>query len=154
MLAVMRRARTDTYEHTITGLLTKRADLCHEAERLRDRLGQINNDIVAIDHVLATFGHEGDIDAQMPRRREARFGRNELARLIAGQMRQSEGPLSSRAIAAQIIAQRGEDAEDRKYLADMTRRVSKALRHLRVRGRVQSRADARGNLLWERRISE
>jgi hypothetical protein len=66
-------------------------------------------------------------------------------------MRQSEGPLSSRAIAVQIIAQRGEDAGDRKYLAEMTRRVSKALRHLRERGRVRSEAHARGNLLWERR---
>ena len=152
MLAVMRRARTNSFDHTITGLLTKRADLCHEAERLRDRLGQINNDIVAIDHVLATFGHEGDIDAQMPRRREERFGRNELSRLIADQMRQAEGSLSSRAIASQIIAQRGEDAGDRKYLAEMTRRVSKALRHLRERGRVQSKTDARGNLLWMRRV--
>jgi len=146
----MRRARTDTFEHTITGLLTKRADLCHEAERLRDRLAALSNDIVAIDHVLRTIGHEGDIDAQMPRRREERFGRNELSRLIADIMRQADGPVSSRAIASQIIAQRGEDAGDRKYLADMTRRVSKALRHIRERGRVRSKADARGNLLWER----
>ena len=68
MLAAMRCARTDSFEHTITGLLTKRADLCHEAERLTDRLASFNNDIVAIDHVLATFGHEGDIDAKKPKR--------------------------------------------------------------------------------------
>lgn len=36
MTEAIRKARTDTYEHTITGLLTKRMDLYHEAERIRD----------------------------------------------------------------------------------------------------------------------
>ena len=43
----IRLARTDTFEHTISGLLTKRAELFHEAERLRDRLAEIKNDVSA-----------------------------------------------------------------------------------------------------------
>jgi hypothetical protein len=35
---LLRPARTETFEHTITGLLTERADLFNEAERIRDRL--------------------------------------------------------------------------------------------------------------------
>jgi hypothetical protein len=35
---LLRPARTETVEHTITGLLAKRADLFNEAERIRDRL--------------------------------------------------------------------------------------------------------------------
>ncbi len=31
-----RLARTETFEHTISGLLKKRADLFNEAERIRD----------------------------------------------------------------------------------------------------------------------
>lgn len=41
----IRPARTDTYELTISGLLAKRADLFNEAERIRDRLAEIKNDI-------------------------------------------------------------------------------------------------------------
>ena len=65
----IRLARTDTYEHTISGLLTKRADLFGEAERIRDRLAEIKNDVAAIDRVLGTLGYTGDLDAAMPRQK-------------------------------------------------------------------------------------
>lgn len=48
----LKPARTDTCEHTITGLLANRADLFNEAERIRDRLAEIKNDIGAIDRTL------------------------------------------------------------------------------------------------------
>jgi hypothetical protein len=40
----MKPARTETYEHTTSGLLAKRSDLFSEAERIRDRLAAIRND--------------------------------------------------------------------------------------------------------------
>ena len=33
-------SRTQTYEHAISGLLTKRVDLFNEAQRIRDRLAR------------------------------------------------------------------------------------------------------------------
>lgn len=148
----MRPARTDTFDHTISGLLTKRADLFNEAERIRDRLAEIRNDIGAIDRTLGVFGYKGDLDAAMPRqKREVIFGRGELSKAIYGELRHAEEPLSSRDIARSIVAMRGEDARDRKYLADLTKRVSKALRGMREEGHVRSVADAKGNLMWERR---
>jgi hypothetical protein len=148
----MRPARTDTFEHTISGLLTKRADLFNEAERLRDRLAEIRNDIGAIDRTLGVLGYTGDLDAAMPRqKREVIFGRGELSKAIYGELRDAEGPLSSRDIARSIVAMRGEDARDRKYLADLTKRVSKALCQMKAEGLVRSVADAKGNLSWERR---
>jgi hypothetical protein len=39
----------------------------------------------------------------------------------------------------------------RKYLSDLTKRVSKALRGMREEGHVRSAQDRKGNLLWERR---
>lgn len=63
----MRSARTDTFERTISGLLTKRADLFNEADRLRDRLAEIRNDIGAIDRTLNVFGFTVDLDSAMPR---------------------------------------------------------------------------------------
>jgi hypothetical protein len=145
-------AETTTFEHTITGLLRKRVDLFHEAERIRDRLAEIKNDIGAIDRVLGTLGYSGDLDAAMPRqKREVIFGRGELTRAIYGELRDAEAPLSSRDIARAIISLSGEDARDRKYLGELTKRVGKALRALREDGKVKSVTDQRGNIKWERR---
>ena len=49
----IRPSRTDTFEHTINGLLTKRRDMLTEAERLRDRLAEIRNDLQALDRSLS-----------------------------------------------------------------------------------------------------
>lgn len=148
----MRPARTDTFEHTISGLLAKRADLFNEAERIRDRLAEIRNDIGAMDRTLNVLGYKGDLDAAMPRqKREVIFGRGELSKAIYGELREATGPLSSRDIAREIVAMRGEDARDRKYLSELTKRVSKALRQMKAEGLVRSAADAKGNLSWERR---
>ncbi|MHB0952587.1 MAG: hypothetical protein ACYC10_11715 [Allorhizobium sp.] len=145
-------ARTETFEHTISGLLAKRADLFNEAERIRDRLAEIKNDIGAIDRTLGVIGYIGDLDAAMPRqKREVIFGRGELSKAIMGELRHAEGPLSSRDIAQTIVAMRGEDARDRKYISDLTKRVSKALRQMKAEGFVRGVADAKGNLSWEKR---
>ncbi|MDO1580886.1 hypothetical protein [Rhizobium oryzicola] len=147
-----RIARTETFEHTITGLLGKRADLFNEAERIRDRLAEIKNDIGAIDRTLGVLGYAGDLDAAMPRqKREVIFGRGELTRAIMGELRHAEGPVSSRDIAKEIVAMRGEDARDRKYISDLTKRVSKALRQMKAEGHVKSAVDAKGSVSWERR---
>jgi hypothetical protein len=151
-MTTIQPARTETFEHTITGLLTKRADLFNEAERIRDRLAEIKNDIGAIDRVLGTLGYAGDLDAAMPRqKREVIFGRGELSKAIMGELRHAEGPLSSRDIAREIVTMRGEDARDRKYLSELTKRVSKALRQMKAEGHVGSAVDAKGNLSWEKR---
>ena len=147
----IRLARTESFEHTITGLLTKRAELFNEAERIRDRLAEIRNDIAAIDRTLNVLGCKRDLDEAMPRqKREVIFGRGELSKAIYGELRTAEGPLSSRDIAREIVVMRGEDARDRRYLSDLTKRVSKALRAMREEGTVRSVTDAKGNLLWEK----
>jgi hypothetical protein len=76
MTDAIKRSRTETFEHTISSLLTKRADLFNEAIRTRDRLAEIKNDIGALDRVLGTLGYTGDLDAEMPRQKqEVLFGR-------------------------------------------------------------------------------
>jgi len=143
------RHSTDTYEHTISGLLQKRVELFHEAERIRDRLAEIKNDIGALDRTLGTLGYSGDLDAAMPRqKREVLFGRGELTQSILRELRGSDGPMSSREIAQSIIAVSGQDARDRKYVSDLTRRVGKALRVLRDGNAVRSAIDPKGNVMW------
>ena len=149
MTDTIRPARADTFEHTISGLLTKRADLFHEAERIRDRLAEIKNDVAALDRVLGTLGYTGDLDAAMPRqKREVIFGRGELTRACVDELRNAAGPLMSRTIAEAILSVSGQDARDRKLMTEHTKRVSKALRSLKEEGRVMAVKDERGNMTW------
>ena len=55
-MTAIRPARTETFEHTVSGLLAKRADLYNKAERIRDRLAEIRNDIGALDRMLLRLG--------------------------------------------------------------------------------------------------
>jgi hypothetical protein len=144
--------RTETYEHTISGLLGKRADLFNEAARLRDRLAEIRNDIGALDRVLGTLGYTGDLDTEMPRqKRHVVFGKGELTRSILDELRSATGPMGSREIAQAIVAVSGQDARDRKMITDLTRRVSEALRIIKEGGGARSSIDSKGNLLWSLR---
>jgi hypothetical protein len=149
MADTIQRSRTDTFEHTISGLLTKRADLFGEAERIRDRLAEIKNDAGAIDRVLGTLGYTGNLDAEMPRqKRDVIFGRGELTRGAVDELRNAPGPITSRQVAEAILSLSGRDARDRKLMAEHTMRVSKALRMLKEAGRVRSAKDENGNTVW------
>lgn len=86
----------------------------------------------------------------MPRqKREVVFGRGELSKAIFEELRHATGPMSSRDIAREIVALRGEDARDRRYLSELTKRVSKALRQMREDGDVSSCVDGKGNYMWD-----
>ncbi len=139
-------------ETVISGLLSKRADLFNEAERIRDRLAEIRNDIGAVDRVLGTLGYAGDLDAEMPRqKRNVLFGPGELTRAILDELRTATGPLASRDIARAILAVNEQDPRDRKLLTEHTRRVSKALRVLKGRGLAHGAKDVAGNMVWSRK---
>lgn len=150
----LKRSRTDTFEHTINGLLTKRAELFNEAERLRDRQAEIKNDVAALDRTLGTLGYKGDLDAIMPRQKVVRlFGQGELLRACLHELRHADGPMTSREIARNIVELRGDDPNDRKYLSDMTRRISKCLRKEREAGNVKARQHSGRALVWLSRES-
>lgn len=148
----MTKSSCEGYDLTVSGLLRKRAELFVEAERLRDRIATIKNDVSALDRTLGSFGYDGDLDAAMPRqKREVLFGRGELSLALLRELRDADGPLTSRELAQGVLSLRGDDVRDRKLMSEVTRRVSKALRAHRDEGRVRSSTDRLGNLLWMRR---
>ena len=143
-----KRARTETFEHPISGLLTKRADLHNEGERIRDRLAEIRNDIDALDRTLSVLGYTGDLDAAMPRaKRHVLFGRGELTRQVLTILRRTGKPLTSRQIAQEIVSDSGMDARDRKFVNELVKRVGKACRQY-PDGAVRKASDAHGNVVW------
>lgn len=146
MTKLERPARTETFEHTISGLLSKRRDLLTEAERLRDRIAEIRNDLLALDRTLSTLGFKGDLEGMMPRqKRQVVFGRGELLRAILDELRGSEQPMTSREIAQAIVAMQGNDPRDQRYIADLTRRVGKALRGNKL---IKSATAVNGQHCW------
>ncbi|WP_246720941.1 hypothetical protein [Methylocystis sp. H4A] len=151
MADTIKLARTATYEHTISGLLTKRADLFNEAQRIRDRLAEIKNDIGALDRVLGTLGYTGNLDAEMPRqKRHVLFGPGELTRAILDVLRGATEPMATRDIARAILAVNEQDARDRRLLTEHTRRVSKALRMLSRKGFAGHSINHPGAVVWTR----
>jgi len=146
----MKYHKSDTYEHTISGMLTKRAELLGEAETLRDRLAAIKNDLDAMDRILVNvMGYQGDLDAQMPRqKRHVIFGRGELTRAVLNVLRRNQKPMTSRQIAQEIVSDSGMDARDRKYVSDLTKRVGKACRQY-PSGTIKKAADGHGNVVWQ-----
>ncbi len=141
------------YEHTISGLLHKRVDLFHEAERLRDRLAEIKNDIGALDRVLDTLGYEGDFDVLMPReKRHVIFGRGELTKQVLMILRRNAKPMTSREITQEMVSNSGFDARDRKFVSELVKRVGKACRQY-PEGTIVKATDSKGNVLWSTKVS-
>ncbi len=136
------------YEHTISGLLHKRVEMFHEAERIRDRLAELKNDIGALDRTLDTLGYTGDFDALMPReKRHVIFGRGELTRTVLEILRREAKPMTSREITQEMVSASGFDARDRKFVSELVKRVGKACRQY-PQGTIIKATDSKGNVLW------
>jgi len=56
--------------------------------------------------------------------------------------------VTSREIAKAVVAVSGQDARHRKYVSELTKRVSKALRSLRDENVVRSALDTKCNVMW------
>ena len=138
----------DGHDHTISGLLRKRSELMGEAQRLREALAVVGNDIEALERVLVSLGYDEPLDGMRPRsNRVVFFARNELRRFCIDELRKADGPLSARDLAEKIIGLEGKDVRDRRLQNDMVKRVGKALKLLRQQGVAKS--SGRGsNLAW------
>ena len=124
---------TNTYDHTISGLLRRRSELMGEAMSLREELARVGNTIESLDHVLRSMGYDEPLDGMRPRsNRVVFFARNELRRFLIDELRKANGqPITARDMAEKIMRQEGKDPRDRAMRNDMVKRVGKALMLLR-----------------------
>jgi len=137
------------YHNTISGLLTKRAELLGEAQILREKLAAARNSIESIDQVLKSLGHRESLDDMRPLgTRLLIFDRNELRRFLIDQLRAEPAPVTSRQMAGRIIVLDGKDMLDKKMLSDMIDRVGKAFRLLRRQGVVVGTLDRANLMHW------
>ena len=119
-----------------------------EISALRERAGQLHNDLEAIDRVLITLGYDGDLSGRQVRQsRLVIFHRNELRQFLIRELRKGE-PLSSRDLAERICGEEGKDIRDVRMVLDVTRRVSKAMRLLQDQRAVRGDKDRMRRYVW------
>jgi hypothetical protein len=139
----------ERYANTISGLLRKRSELMGDAQRLREELAHVGNDVEALDRTLIALGYEGDLKAVQPRgNRIVFFARDELRRFLLDELRKAGAPISSRDLAEKIITLDGKDARDRRLRNDMVKRVGKSLKLLRSQRLARSGRDEAGRFAW------
>lgn len=144
-----RLARTETFEHAISGLLKRRAELQDENAALRERLAAITLDVEAIDRVLDSLGYAGELENRTARQeRLILFYRGELRNFVLRTLREAGEPISTRAIAMKLCETEKGEGFDRKLLSDVVRRCSKALRQMRAMGTVRSAGYVGGAAVW------
>jgi hypothetical protein len=142
------RQSTETYQHTINGLLQKRAEMMEDVAVTRERLAVLSNDIEALDRVLERLGYDGDVNLTPRVPRITLFYRGELRQFLLNQLRE-HGEMTSRKLAENLVKIEGKDARDRRMMADIVRRIGKALRQMQMSKMVSSvRSKNMGEYTW------
>jgi hypothetical protein len=142
------RTSTETYEHTISGLLQKRAELMQEMAVAHERLGVLTNDIEAIDHVLTRLGHTEKLDVSKKVPRIVLFYRGQLQQFLLTELREN-GPATTRDLCERLVQLESKDKRDQRMMADIISQVGKALRRMHQRGLVVgAKTTTMGQYLW------
>jgi len=123
------RRTTETYQHTINGLLQKRFEMMEELAIIRERMAVLSNDVEALDRVLERLGYDGDVKLTPRVPRVVLFYRGELRQFLLKQLRDN-GEMTSRRLAENLVRIEGKDGRDRRMMADVVRRIGKALRQM------------------------
>ena len=138
------------YEHVLTGLARKRAELAGEADALRARLAQVGTDLWHLDAAIRLSASGYDLAAIRPDRPHgpdvARPGK--VSRFVPDVLRDAAGPVSTPAVAVRLAVERGLDAQDRSLVRSLAKRVCNALRHQEQRGTVRSQPGPGRVALW------
>jgi hypothetical protein len=111
--------------HVLSGLTKRRAELTGEAETLRARLAQIGTDVVHLDVVIRQFDPDYDLGSIRPKRArpEDAVGRGEIGRFVLQVLREATEPVATHDVARRLMAERGQDVEDRRLMKLTMKRV-------------------------------
>jgi hypothetical protein len=144
----MPKARTETFSHAISGLISKREEMLEEIATTRERQAILTNDLEALDRVLETLGYDGPVKLTPRVPRVVLFYRGELRQFLLASMRE-HGPSTSRQMAERMIVVEGKDPRDRRMLGDVVKRMGKALRQMRDAKLVdRERGKSMGEFIW------
>jgi hypothetical protein len=139
---------TETYEHTINGLLQKRREIMQEMAETRERLGAMANDIDAIDRVLERLGRNTAGEEQPTRPQHIVFYRGQLRQWLLDQLREN-GPATAKQLAQRLLQFQKRDLADRRLMSAVVHRVGKGLQNMHAaRMVVSTQKTKRGENTW------
>ncbi len=144
----------DGFDLTIHGLLRKRTTLIADLEDLRNKAAMASNDINAVDRVLQSLGYEGELDLAQPRKRVMSYIRHEVRRYILEQLRDSDRPLTTRELAVRLAIAEGKDANDRRMMLDLSKRVSKSMMVLNDKQVVRRSRSKEGRVEYQYELAK
>jgi hypothetical protein len=88
--------------HTLSGLITKRAEIAGEITHIRAKLRQLIIDLGHVDAAIRIFDPDFDIDGIKPKQPMPLYNvsfRGEFVRIILDMMREAQGPVTTKEIA-------------------------------------------------------
>ncbi len=138
-------------DYVLAGLTKRRAELTGEADALRARLAQIGVDLDHLDAVIRQFDSDydlGSIRGKRPRGPDV-AGRGEMSRFILGVLREATEPVTTQEVVRRLMTERGQDMEDRRLVAQTTKRVGMALSRQKGNGAVQSERGPGQAVQWQ-----
>jgi hypothetical protein len=127
-------------QHTLSGLLRKRAELTGLLEHHDATSRQLRIDIDALDQTIRMFDPDIDLADVKPKPLPPRHAayKGEVARIILGALRTAKGPLTTAQLAQQVMADRGMNTADKRLAKTVQKRVGSACRHWRGKGVLKS----------------
>ncbi len=138
-------------DYVLAGLTKRRAELTGEGDALRAKLASVATDLGHLDAVIRQFDPDydlGSIRSKRPRGPDV-ARRGEMSRFMLGVLRDAAEPMSTGAIVARFMAERGMDGQDRKVVERITKRIVSTLRHQGQKGTVRPQPGPGRMLLWE-----
>ncbi len=137
-------------DYVLAGLTKRRAELAGEADALRTRLAQIDDDIGHLDAVIRQFDPDYDLAGIRPKRprRADCAGRGEMSRFVLGVLREEARPVPVATITQRLMAERAMDAQDCRLVQQVTKRVAATLRHQGQKGTVRGEQGPGRSVLW------
>jgi hypothetical protein len=140
-----------THEHTISGLVTKRAEIAGKLEHHQAIVRQLFIDLDAIDQAIRMFAPDMELSEikpkPMPPRQAAYKG--EVARVVLGTLREAKRACSTQELTMHVMAERGMNTADKRLVKTVSKRVGACLRHHRLKGLIKSGKGLGSHITWE-----
>ena len=138
-------------DYVLSGLTKRRAELSGEAETLRARLAQIATDVGHLDAVIRQFDPDYDLGSIRPKRArpDDAAGRGEISRFILQVLREANEPVATHDVVRRLMAERGQDVENRRLVKLTMKRVGMAFTRQKALGTVRAIQGAGPVTLWE-----
>ncbi len=133
--------------NTISGLAAKRAELVAYRDQLEDDIRAVTCDIDHLEAAIRIFDPE---DSPTARRRYAamhRAPKGQSTRFILAQLREADGPLTSRQLAEAWCADRGLVAKD-STTSMLRKRIGATLTALKGKGLAVQVGHVGGHIAW------